>query len=154
MLYTCLASQHFPDLNLINIYLPPSYCNFSSTQQNTFWLDMSQLITTLPTAEPLLLLATLMHTWGIAFIPYICCVNAMGHSTSPSGVQQMDPLQLTVDSLPIYCLPTPIYICSIAAPTYYPICTNPILPHPGLQLLILICTSPNPDYLIINNTAI
>ena len=67
MLYICLASPHFQALHLINVYLPPGYCIFSSAQQSAFWLDISRLLTTLPSAEPLLIVSNFNAHLGDIF---------------------------------------------------------------------------------------
>ena len=95
MLYTCLASLHFPALHLINIYLPPGYCNFSSAQQNAFWLDISQLLTTLPSAEPLLIVGNFNAYLGDSFYSLhpLCpchgakCIPLQGTTSGPTAAR-------------------------------------------------------------------
>ena len=95
MLYTCLASLHFPALHLINIYLPPGYCNFSSAQQNTFWLDISQLLTTLPSSEPLLIVGNFNAHLGDSFYSLhpLCpchgakCIPLQGTTSGPTAAR-------------------------------------------------------------------
>ena len=67
MLYTCLTLPLLTALHLINIYLPPGYCDFSSAQQREFWQDLTSLLTSLPSLEPLLMVGNFNAHLGDTF---------------------------------------------------------------------------------------